>query len=362
MGTGKTLRPPLHPIPVDRLFQIVGVDIMELPKTSRGNNYVVVFQDFLSKFPLVFPVPDQKTERLARLLVEQVVPLFGVPEALLSDRGANLLSHLMTSVCQLLGVKKLNTTSYHPQCDGLVERFNRTLKTMLRKHAADFGVQWDRYLPGVLWAYRNTPHDSTGEKPSFLLFGVDCRYPTEAALLPPTPVKPVAIEDYREELVLMLGEARQQAVTAIQKAQKRYKKSYDQRSQDPTLRVGDWVLVKFPQEESGHLRKLSRPWHGPYCVTSLDLPDVTVTKVYRSEDGPLQVHLSRIQPCPPTFPHGFYWYGGTQYAPGRIPQWVRSLLDGSSDTNPRYNLRKHQSTGVQPRVHRARVELSGGGE
>ena len=133
---------------------------------SRGNNYVVVFQDFLSKFPLVFPVPDQKTERLARPLVEQVVPLFGVPEALLSDRGANHLSHLMTSVCQLLGVKKLNTTSYHPQCDGLVERLNRPLKTMLRKHAADFGVQWDRYLPGVLWAYRNTPHDSTGKKPS----------------------------------------------------------------------------------------------------------------------------------------------------------------------------------------------------
>ena len=216
---------------------------MELPKTSRGNNYVVVFQDFLSKFPLVFPVPDQKTERLARLLVEQVVSLFCVPEALLSDRGANLLSHLMTSVCQLLGVKKLNTTSSRPQCDWLVDRFNHTLKTMLWKHTADFGVQWDRYLPGVLWAYHNTLHDSTGEKPSFLLFRVDCRYPTEAALLPPTPVKPVTIEDYREELVLMLGGARQQAVTAIQKAQKRYKKSYDQRSQDPTLGVGDWVLV-----------------------------------------------------------------------------------------------------------------------
>ena len=64
-GTERTLKPPLHPIPVDRLFQIVGVNIMELPKTSCGNNYVVVFQDFLSKFPLVFPVPDQKTKRLA---------------------------------------------------------------------------------------------------------------------------------------------------------------------------------------------------------------------------------------------------------------------------------------------------------
>ena len=298
-GTGKTLRPPLQPIPVDRLFQIVGIDIIELPKTSRGNNYVVVFQDFLSKFPLVFPVPDQKTERLVRLLVEQVVPLFGVPEALLSDRGANLLSHLMTDVCKLLGVKKLNTTSYHPQCDGLVERFNRTLKSMLRKHAADFGVQWDRYLPGVLWAYRNTLHDSTGEKPSFLLFGMDCRYPTESALLPPSPIQPVAVEDYREELVLMLGRARKHAVTSIQKAQKRYKKNYDKRSQDSTMRVGDWVLVRFPQEESGRFRKLSRPWHGPYRVTSLDSPDITVSKVYFPGDDALQDTCHVFSPVPP---------------------------------------------------------------
>lgn len=75
-----------------------------------------------------------------------MVPLFGVPEALLFDRRTNLLSHLMQEVCQMLGVEKLNTTTYHPQCDGMVERFNRTLKTMLRKHAAQCGVQWDTYL------------------------------------------------------------------------------------------------------------------------------------------------------------------------------------------------------------------------
>lgn len=108
-------------------------------------------------------------------------------EALLSDRATNLLSHLMTDLCGLLGVKKLNTTAYHPQCDGMVEWFNRTLKTALIKHAARFGPQWDRYLSGVLWAYRNTPHEATKEKPSFLLFGMDLRTPTEAALLPPPP-------------------------------------------------------------------------------------------------------------------------------------------------------------------------------
>lgn len=119
-------------------------------------------------------MPDQKSSRIAQILVQEVVPLFGVPEALLSDRGTNLLSHLMKDVCALMGIMKLNTTAHHPECDGMVERFNRTLKTMLRKHASKYGKQWDRYLFGVVWAYRNAPHDSTGEKPSFLLFGTDC--------------------------------------------------------------------------------------------------------------------------------------------------------------------------------------------
>ena len=68
-------------------------------------------------------------------------------------------------------ITKLNTTAYHPECNGKVERFNCTLKDMLRR---EYGTQWDKHLPGVLWAYRNTPHNNTGEKPPFLLFGWDC--------------------------------------------------------------------------------------------------------------------------------------------------------------------------------------------
>ena len=186
-GSGRRQVPPLHPIPVQRPFQIFGVDIMELPLTEKGNRYVIVFQDFLTKWPLVFPAPDQKAVRIARLVAEEVVPMFGVPEALLSDRGANLLARVTMDVCSLLGIAKLNTTAYHPQCNGLVERMNRTLKAMLRKQAVKFGPQWDNFLPGVLWAYRNAPHESTKEKPSFLMFGLDLRSPTEATLLPTNP-------------------------------------------------------------------------------------------------------------------------------------------------------------------------------
>ena len=216
---------------------------MELPVTDRGNRYVIVFQDFFTKWPLVFPAPDQKAIRIARLLVDEVLPLFGVPESLLSDRGTNLLAHVMQDVCRLLGITKLNTTAYHLQCDGMVERLNRTLKAMLRKHAAKFGNQWDCYLSGVLWAYRNTPHETTKEKPSFLLFGMDLRSPTEAVLLPPESVDPTDVADYREELILSLSHARELAVSSIRAAQKRYKEQYDKKSRPVSYKLGDWVLV-----------------------------------------------------------------------------------------------------------------------
>jgi len=117
---------------VSHPFQIWAVDIMDLPRTKRGNQHVIVFHDLFSKWPMVYPVPDQKAVRIARLLAEEIVPVFGVPEGLLSDRGANLLSHVMDEVCSILGVKKLNTTSYHPQGDGCVERFNHTLRVCRR--------------------------------------------------------------------------------------------------------------------------------------------------------------------------------------------------------------------------------------
>ena len=234
-------------------------DVMELPITTKGNKYVVVFQDYLTKWPMVYAMPDQKAHRIARLLVDEIIPFYGAPESLLSNRGTYLLSHLMMGLCTMLGIKKLNTTAYHPECDDIVERFNRTLKSMLRKHTARFNKQWDRFLPGVLCSYRNTPHESTGEKP-FLLFGVDMRSPTEATFLPPGGQEWSVPDDYREEVIILLSSARALAVESIEQAQKRYKRNYDQRTKQLEFLLGQQVLVHFPQEEQGKLRKLSQPW------------------------------------------------------------------------------------------------------
>ena len=100
---------------------------------------------------------------------------------------------------------------------------------------------------GVLWTYRNTPHDSTSEKPSFLLFGHDLRTPTETCFLPASPVYGGAVEDYREEQ-MVLSSARELAVENIRKL----KRNYDRRVSTPSspMKCGNWVLVHFPHKES----------------------------------------------------------------------------------------------------------------
>ena len=135
-GTGRKTRPPLLPIPVGGAFHRVGVDIMELPLTVNGNRYVITFIDYLTKWVESFACSDQTSETITKLLVDNVVCRHGVPEYLVSDHGANLLSVLMSEVYEVTGIHKSSTTAYHPQADGLVENFNKTLraKNCIAKH------------------------------------------------------------------------------------------------------------------------------------------------------------------------------------------------------------------------------------
>jgi len=110
-----------------------------------------------------------------------------------------MLSHLMKDICELLGIKKLNTTAYYLECDGAVEHFNHALSGSKLQHMDP---------SGHAWAYRNMPHISTGETPSCLLFGMECHSPTEAALLPPKSPKITNISDCQEEMVSTLSTAR----------------------------------------------------------------------------------------------------------------------------------------------------------
>ncbi|KAL5491312.1 hypothetical protein EMCRGX_G016575 [Ephydatia muelleri] len=118
-----------------------------LPRSSRGNRYVLVVCDYAARYPEAMAMRSVEAERVA----EELVTLFsrvGVPKEILTDQGTNLTSQLLQELYRMLHVRHIRASPYHPQTDGLVERFNQTLKTMLRKTAVDEGKDWDWLLPG----------------------------------------------------------------------------------------------------------------------------------------------------------------------------------------------------------------------
>ena len=201
---------------------------------------------------------------------------------------------------------------------------------MLRKHVAKFGGQWDRFLLGVLWAYRNTPHESTKEKPSFLLFGIDLRSPTEAALLPPDPISPCDGNDYREELMVSLSSARELAVTSIREAQRHYKGQYDKGARVNNYRGRGLGVREVPCRGEWKNRKMSRPWRGPFRVLERRDPNLILRSVYFPEEPSMLVHQLRVCPCPDHLPAGLFWYGSRRRSPGRTPAWLDRCLNSSS--------------------------------
>lgn len=141
------------------------MDILEMQMAEHGNRYIVVFADYLTKCVEAYPTPDQTAETIARLLVDNVMCQHGVPNEQLSNRGANMLSSMIQGVCDIVWMRKVNTSSYYPQSDGLVEKMNRTLRAMIAKHVHRFGHEWDIHLQLLSFAYRVKPHDSTSEAP-----------------------------------------------------------------------------------------------------------------------------------------------------------------------------------------------------
>ena len=295
-GTGRKVKPTLAPITVGGPFEKLGVDILEMPLTVNGNRHIIVFMDYLTKWAEAYTTSDQTTETIIDCLVD-VVCRHGVPRELVSDRGSNLLSHLMREVCELFGIKKVNSTSYHPQTDGLVENFNKTLRSMLAKYSHQFGDNWDEHLQQVLFAYRTKPHESTGESPYYLLYGRDAYLPLDAALSKPRNPYQIDLDDYKTELVAGLSKAWQLAQSEIKKAQKHQKKQHDKKAKDETFTVGDRVMIFMPHETTGKKRKLALPYHGPYRVMDVHLNGLNVKPVDRPGDNPIRVNVDRVTRC-----------------------------------------------------------------
>ncbi len=163
-----------------------------------------------------FAISGQTADIIARLFVENVVCWHGVPEQLLSDGGTNFLSDLIRGVCDILGVEKINTSGYHQQTDGLVEKFNLTLVNMVAKCCEVWEHSWDKHLPYLLFAYRSSVHESMHQGK-----------PTKTVLCASAGLYPTKIGDYRNELTTKLAIAWVNAKKEIGGAQAAQKRQYD---------------------------------------------------------------------------------------------------------------------------------------
>ncbi|XP_024117097.1 uncharacterized protein LOC112138718 [Oryzias melastigma] len=256
----------LQPLPIiSTPFERLGMDIVGPVKRSKyGNRFMLVITDYATKYPEVFALKSVKAKTVASCLV-QFFSRVGFPKEILTDQGTNFMSKLLKDVYQLLGIKSLRTTPYHPQTDGLTERFNQTLKQMLRKFTNDTGSDWDQWLSFLLFAYREVPQASTGFSPFELLFGHDVRGPL--ALFRETwddggSREPVNVVSYvlkmRERLEKMSTLAQEHMVSS----QANQKTWYDKRARTRSFCPGQKVLVMLPSVES----KLLAKWQGPFEV------------------------------------------------------------------------------------------------
>ena len=133
----------------------VSMDILDMSvTTSKGNLYVLVMVDCLSRWMEAGPLSNKTALAVADAFFQLIVCQFGMSAVIHSDQGQEFENHLMQELCLLLGAHKTRTTLYHPASDGLVERFNRTLPMLLAMFAGEHHDDWDDLLPAVMMAYR----------------------------------------------------------------------------------------------------------------------------------------------------------------------------------------------------------------
>ncbi len=240
---------PLIPLPIIEVpFERIGMDLVgPLPKSARGHEHILVIVDYATRYPEAIPLRKATSKAIAQelfLLSSRV----GIPKEILTDQGTPFMSRTMADLCRLLKVKQLRTTVYHPQTDGLVERFNQTLKQMLRRVAADDRRDWDQMLPYILFGIREVPQASTGFTPFELLFGRQPRglldVAKEAWEQQPAAHRSTIehVREMREKIDRVMPLVREHLVEAQQAQQRHYNRAAQPREFQP----GDHVLVLVP--------------------------------------------------------------------------------------------------------------------
>lgn len=282
-----------------RPWEQVSLDIVgPLPTSLSGKRYLLTMVDTFSRYAEAVPLREQTAKETARGFVECIVLRHGAPKRVLTDQGRNFVSDVFRQTCKQLGVKKLQTTAYHPESNGVVERFHRTLVEAMAHVVRRDGRDWDRWLPFVLMAYRTTPHTSTGYTPHSLIYGKELDLPFDCSVAPSCPPTnlPEYVAAWQEKVANAFTEVRE----AHRKARHARAKAHDKGKVMREYEIGEKVYLYEPALPAGHARKFHRPWSGPHTVVAQ--PSPWTYKLALNKGGYGLVHVNRIKPAPDAIP------------------------------------------------------------
>ena len=267
-GTSVSLA-PLHSLPlVSEPFCQVAIDIVgPLPICKdSGNRFILTVLDLCTHYPEAVPLRDHTAQSVAQALAS-VFSRFGFPQEVLSDQGTDFMSALMQIFLNDFGINHIRTSPYRPQTNGACERFNGTMKTMLRSFTEQFPDSWDLALPWILFAYREVPVETLGCSPFDLLFGRSVAGPT--SLLKNTWLHETDLGGAKQNVVEFILSTRERLRHAIDAAtehaaneRSKAKRWYDRKACQREFEPGNKVLILLPVLG----KPLQAKFHGPYLI------------------------------------------------------------------------------------------------
>jgi len=286
---------PLQPLLSGAPFERLHIDLTgPHPTTTRKSRFIVSIICPFTKWAECFPVHSKEASVIARIVVEQVICRFGVPLSMLTDNAKELDGDLMTEICRLLKIEKFRTTVYKPSTNAAVERFHRTLNSMLAK-MIETEKDWDLMLPFVMAAYRSSRHESTEFTPNFLMLGREVHSPVDIVYGTPEAKIHASYPDYSEEMLNRFQRAYALVREHLREAAKRSKRYYDMHVRAKEYQVGDWVMYYNPRKRLGRQDKWVHKYAGPYLVVKILGPvNVVIQKTKRGRE--IVTHLDKLKP------------------------------------------------------------------
>ena len=222
---------PLRPIvSASKPFEHIVIDCVgPLPRSKTGCLYLLTVMCQTTRYPAAYPLRSITAKSVVKAL-SQFISIFGLPTIVQFDRGTNFTSRTFSQVLRLLKIQHSKASAYHPQSQGVLERFHQTLKSMLRAYCVELGRDWEDGLPWLLLAAREVTQDSTGFSPNALVFGHTVRGQVASLFDCETSKPPLALTDYVNGFRRRLYVAGKLARENLQRAQIKMKRGYDRKA------------------------------------------------------------------------------------------------------------------------------------